>query len=82
VAQAVAFLFPYLADRGAWPFATDITHFDGWNVRQPALLFAGYHLGRSDYLALWRQLPADPTDLEVRRNLAVTQPLLWLQPGR
>jgi beta-galactosidase len=82
VAQAVAFLFPYLADRAAWPFPPDIAHFEGWNVRQPALLFAGYRLGRPDYLALWRQLPADSTDPEVRRNLAVTQPLLWLQTGR
>ncbi|HEY4246009.1 MAG TPA: alginate lyase family protein [Lacunisphaera sp.] len=82
VAQAVAFLFPYLADRSVWPFTVDVAHFDGWNVRQPALLFAGYRLGQPDYLALWRRLPADPTDLEVRRNLAVTQPLLWLQSGR
>ncbi len=80
VAQAVAFLYPYLAERTAWPFAADVTHFDAWPVRQPALLLAGYRLGRPDYLALWKRLPADPTDQEVRRNMAVTQPLLWVQP--
>jgi hypothetical protein len=79
VAQAVAFLYPYLADRGAWPFAADIAHFDGWPVRSPALLLAGQRLGRPEYLELWRRLPADPADQEVRRNLAVTQPLLWLR---
>ena len=26
------------------------------------------------------RLPADPADEEVRRNQAVTQPVLWLQP--
>ena len=79
VEQAVAFLSPYLADRGAWPFAADVAHFDGWPVRQPALLLAGLRLGRPEYLELWRRLPADSADLEVRRNLAVTQPLLWLR---
>ncbi|HTL69139.1 MAG TPA: alginate lyase family protein [Lacunisphaera sp.] len=78
VAQAVAFLYPYLADRTAWPFAPDIAHFEGWPVRQPALLLAGLRLNRPDYLALWRRLPADSDDVEVRRNMAVTQPLLWL----
>ena len=78
VAQAVAFLAPYLADRGAWPYAHDIAHFDAWPVRSPALLLGGYRLGRPDWLATWRRLPADPGDEEVRRNQAVTQPLLWL----
>ncbi|MEJ1973097.1 MAG: alginate lyase family protein [Lacunisphaera sp.] len=80
VAQAVAFLAPYLADRGAWPFAPDIGHFEAWPVRSPALLLGGCRLGRPDWLATWRRLPADPADEEVRRNQAVTQPLLWLGP--
>jgi beta-galactosidase len=81
VEQAVAFLYPYLSDRGAWPFSHDVAHFEAWPVRQPALLLAGYRLGRPEYLDLWRRLPADPEDLEVRRNMAVTQPLLWLLPA-
>ncbi len=78
LAQAVAFLAPYLAHREAWPFPPDVAHFNSWPARGPSLLFAGLRLGRPDYLELWRRLPADPTDAEVRRNLAVTQPLLWL----
>ena len=78
-AQATAFLYPYLADRSAWPYAADIAHFEAWPARQPSLLLAGYRLGRSDYVGLWRRLPPDPEDLEVRRNMAVTQPLLWVQ---
>jgi beta-galactosidase len=79
VAQAVAFLYPYLADRGAWPFAHDILHYEGWPVRQPSLLLAGWRLGRPEYLVLWRRLPAESPDQEVRRNMAVTQPLLWVR---
>ncbi len=79
VAQAVAFLAPYLAERDAWPFAPDIEHFESWPIRQPALLLGGYRVGRADWLATWRRLPADSDDPEVRRNMAVTQPLLWLK---
>lgn len=79
LASAVAFLQPYLADREAWPFARDVAHFSSWPVRSPALLFAGLRLGRPDYLALWSRLPADSDDAEVRRNLALTQPVLWLR---
>jgi hypothetical protein len=82
IAQAVAFLAPCLEDRERWPFAHDVAHFDDWPIRQPALLLAGYRLGRPDYLALWRRLPADSTNPEIRRNMAVTQPLLWLASPR
>ena len=53
---------------------------DAWPARQPCLLFGGLAYGRQDALALWRQLPPDPADPEVQRNIALTQPLLWLQP--
>ena len=30
------------------------------------------------YFALWKKLNPDPTDLEIRRNIAITQPVLWI----
>lgn len=80
LSAAVDFLFPYLADRSAWPYARDVAHFEAWPARQPVLLLAAYRLGRPDCLALWERLDPDPQDLEVRRNIAVTQPLLWVLP--
>jgi len=81
--QAVAFLFPYLADKSKWPHAPDVNAWDGWPARQPSLLFAGLALDEPKYLDLWQRLPADPTNEEVRRNIAITQPILWLNsaPG-
>ncbi|HDS83907.1 MAG TPA: alginate lyase [Phycisphaerales bacterium] len=76
--KAMEFLFPYLKDKSQWPYRADIEHFEDWPVRQPCLLLAGYAFGRPDYLALWKTLDPDPTNLEVQRNMAVTQPLLWL----
>jgi hypothetical protein len=52
---------------------------DGWPARQPFLLFAGLALSNTTYVDLWRKLPADPSNDEVRRNIAITQPLLWLK---
>jgi hypothetical protein len=77
--KAMGFLYPFLADKSKWPHKPDVEKWEHWPVRQPCLLFAGLAYGEAKYLDLWRKLPADPTDLEVRRNLAITQPLLWLR---
>ena len=61
-----------------WPYKPYVEHFEAWPVRQPALLFAGYAFGESKYVDLWKTLEPDPTDVEVQRNMAVTQPLLWV----
>ncbi len=80
LAQAVSFLQPYLEDRETWPYLRDVAHFTQWPVRQPALLIGGYRLRRGDYIMQWSRLESDPSNLEVRRNMAVTQPILWLLP--
>ncbi len=72
------FLYPYLLNKDKWPYRHDVEHFESWPVRQPSLLFSSYAFGEGRYLDLWKKLNPDPTDPEVRRNLAVTQPLLWL----
>jgi hypothetical protein len=79
IGTAMEFLFPYLADKSKWPRAPDVQAWEAWPARQPSLLFAGLALDQPKYLELWRKLPADPTDQEVRRNIAITQPVLWLQ---
>lgn len=76
--RAIAYLHPYLADKSKWPLPPDVQSWEGWPVRQASLLFSGLAFGEPRYLALWRRLPADSEDLEVRRNLACTQPVLWL----
>jgi hypothetical protein len=78
---AVDFIYPYLADKNRWLAdgrPKDVMHWDDWPVRQPCLLFAYAEFGDAKYFKLWQKLDADPADLEVRRNLVVTQPLLWI----
>jgi alpha-galactosidase len=76
--QAMAYLYPFLKDKSQWSLKPDVQAWDGWPAREPCLLFAGLALDENKYLDLWQKLPADPADPEVRRNIAVTQPLLWL----
>jgi hypothetical protein len=78
---AVDFIYPYLADKNKWLAdgrGRDVMHWESWPVRQPCLLLAYAEFHQPKYFKLWKKLKADPTDLEIRRNMAVTQPLLWI----
>jgi hypothetical protein len=84
--NAVDFIYPYLVDKQKWLAdgrGKDVMHWDHWPARQPCLLFAYVEFGDPKYFKLWKKLNADPTDLEIRRNMAITQPLLWIaQPDQ
>jgi hypothetical protein len=75
--KAMQFLYPYLADKSKWPHAPDVQAWAAWPAREPCLLFAGVAYHDANYLELWKKLAPDPQDEEVRRNMAITQPLLW-----
>lgn len=77
--QAMAYMFPFIADKKKWPLPPDVEYFEYWPVRQPSLLFAGKALGRPEYLALWRTLDPDPKIDEIIRNYPVRQPILWVK---
>ena len=78
IRKAVEFMYPYLADKSKWPKKPDVNAWESWPARQPNLLFAGIAFNEQKYLDLWRKLNPDPSNEEVRRNIAITQPLLWL----
>ena len=78
IRKAMAYLYPFLADKTKWPLKPDVQAWDTWPARPPGLLFAGLALGEKPWLELWEKLPPDPADPEVQRNIAITQPVLWL----
>ncbi len=79
IRKAVAYLEPFLADKSKWPLKPDVQAWEGWPRRQAALLFAGLAFDEQNYLQLWQKLPPDPADEEIQRNIAITQPVLWLK---
>jgi len=78
IRKGMEYLYPYLADKSEWPLKQDIQAWEGWPSRQSCLLFAGIAFSEQKYLDLWKQLKPDPESLEVKRNIAITQPVLWL----
>lgn len=76
--RGMEFLYPYLIDKTTWPYKKDIQHFECWPVAMASFLFAGLGLGEQKYVKLWQSLDPEPTNWEVRRNMTVRQPLLWL----
>ena len=78
IRKAVDYLYPFLANKSKWPLKPDVMAWDGWPRRQVALLFGGLAFGEQKYLDLWQKLPSDSTDEEVKRNIAITQPILWV----
>ncbi len=79
IRKAIAFLYPFLADKSKWTLKPDVQAWEGWPARQTNLIFGGLALGEKGYLDLWQKLPADPTDPEVQRNIGITQPVLWVK---
>ena len=79
IAKAIGYLYPFLADKSKWTLPPDVNAWEGWPARQPNLIFGGFMLGEQKYLDLWQNLPSDPIDPEVQRNIGITQPLLWIQ---
>jgi hypothetical protein len=75
--RALAFMYPYIADKKTWPKPPDVQYHDQWPVRHPALYFGGVALGERRYGDLWKRLDPDPTVDEVVRNFPVRQPVLW-----
>lgn len=76
--KLMEFMYPYIKDRSAWPFAHDVEHFNDFPVRNPALLFSGLAYDQQKYIALWKTLNPDPVVPEVIRNFPIRQPLLWM----
>ncbi|MBP8305482.1 MAG: alginate lyase family protein [Phycisphaerae bacterium] len=76
--RAMAYHYPFIADKSKWPFKPDVLYFDLFPVRMPALLFGAMALKEPRYIDLWKRLDSDPTHDEVIRNFPVRQPVLWI----
>ncbi len=74
----LARLFPYILNRGAWPYRADAEHFNNLPIRPPSLLFAARAYNRPEYAELWKNLNPDPAIPDLQRTFPIRQPLLWV----
>jgi hypothetical protein len=84
IIQGIAFLAPYLTDKTAWlklpeVKGPDVMYWNDWPARQPFLIFGALATGNETWLQTWEKLDPDPTVEEIRRNLPIRQPVLWVQ---
>lgn len=76
---AIAYHFPFIADRSSWPFRADAEHFNELPGRRASLLLAAHAYQRPEYASLWKSLPPDPATPEILRSLPIHQPVLWVR---
>lgn len=76
--QGIDFIYPYVQDKGSWPFAHDVMYWDEWPVAHPFLIFGALQTDNKEWLATWAGLEHFPSTGEVVRNLPVRNPLLWI----
>jgi hypothetical protein len=76
--SVVARMYPFIQNRGTWPYQADLDHFTALPLRRPALLLAARAYNRPEYADLWKTLPPDPTIPEIQRTFPINQPLLWV----
>jgi hypothetical protein len=74
----IARLYPFILDRGTWPYVADVQYFNDLPIRPPSLLFAARAYDRPEYADLWKRLRPDPTIPELQRTFPIRQPLLWV----
>jgi hypothetical protein len=79
---AIARHYPYILNRGAWPYRADAMYFTDLPIRPPSLLFAARAYSRPEYADLWKALPPDTTIPELQRTFPIRQPLLWVTRPR
>ncbi len=74
----IARLFPYIVDRGTWPYRADAKYFTDLPIRPPSLLFSARAYDRPEYASLWKTLNPDPANMALQRTFPIRQPILWV----
>lgn len=79
---AIARHYPYIKNKGAWPYPADAAYFENLPLRRPSLLFCARAYTRPEYADLWKSLPPDTQIAELQRTFPIRQPLLWVTRPR
>jgi alginate lyase len=78
ILKAMEYMKPYIADKSTWPLDHDVMYWENWPVAHPSLLFSGIYFNRADYFELWENKKHFLEIEEVRRNVPIRNPLLWI----
>jgi hypothetical protein len=73
------FLYPYLADKSSWFLPPDVEHYESWPARASFMVLAALKYSDTRYSELYNSLPYESNNDEVRRSIAIRQPILLIQ---
>jgi len=76
--NGIEFIYPYIQNKDAWPYAHDVMYWDEWPVAHPFLVFGALQTDNNEWIQSWGELEHFPMTDEVVRNLPVRNPLLWI----
>ncbi|WP_224994792.1 alginate lyase family protein [Cesiribacter sp. SM1] len=78
IRKGIEFLYPYVKNKGSWPYQEDVMYWDQWPVAHPFLLFGAQAYKQDAWFETWKGLEHAPEEDEVIRNLPIRYPLIWL----
>lgn len=77
--RGLDYMQPYVVDKSSWPLPPDVMYGEEWPVAQPAFLFGAIKFADARYLRAWQSYAHFPQVFEVKRNLPIRNPLIWLE---
>lgn len=78
IRKGIDFMYPYVLDKGQWPYKKDVMYWDEWPVAQTFLIFGAVNYNEVAYFDLWKSLKHDSSVQEVERNFPIRNSLIWL----
>ncbi|NND06379.1 MAG: alginate lyase family protein [Saprospiraceae bacterium] len=78
IAQGLAYMYPFVIDKKSWQLDPDVMYWDDWPVAHPAFLFGAMQFDRAGYFLAWQKHRHFLKVQEVRRNVPIRNPLIWL----
>ncbi|MCI4670676.1 MAG: alginate lyase family protein [Bacteroidia bacterium] len=79
IQKGIVFMAPFVKNKGSWTWQKDIMYWENWPVAQPAFIFGAKAYGRPDFFRLWEVYEHFPEVFEVKRNLPIRNPLIWME---
>lgn len=77
--QGISYMEPFVRDKASWPFHPDVMYWENWPVAHPSFLFSSMVFDNPSYFELWQGNTHFHEEYEVKRNLPIRNPLLWLR---
>lgn len=78
ILKGLDYMLPYVMDKASWPLAPDVMYWENWPVAHPAFLFGAKQFDRIDFFNVWKKYQHFPKVFEVKRNLPIRNPLIWI----